>query len=49
MNDDTITVIKGKVETDEYFGGCPHCGGNNGFLNVGREALVGPTRTAFTS
>ncbi len=23
--------------TAEYFGGCPHCGGNDGFLNIGRE------------
>ncbi len=25
------------VTTDEYFGGCPHCGQNNGFINVGRD------------
>ena len=25
------------VTTDQYFGGCPHCGGNDGFLNVERE------------
>ena len=23
------------IETDEYFGGCPECGQNDGYLNVG--------------
>lgn len=23
------------VDTDQYFGGCPQCGGDNGYLNVG--------------
>lgn len=26
-----------QVTTDEYFGGCPHCGETDGYLNVGRE------------
>ena len=25
------------VTTGEYFGGCPHCGQNDGFMNIGRE------------
>jgi hypothetical protein len=25
-----------QVTTDEYFGGCPRCGKNDGYLNVGR-------------
>jgi hypothetical protein len=29
MNDEQKT-------TDSYFGGCPHCGGNDGYTNVGR-------------
>ena len=24
------------VTTDQYFGGCPYCGGNDGYLNVER-------------
>ena len=23
--------------TDQYFGGCPHCGGSDGYLNIGAE------------
>ena len=23
--------------TVEYFGGCPHCGRNDGYMNIGRE------------
>jgi hypothetical protein len=30
MNDDP----KAPVETDEYFGGCPQCGRNDGCFNV---------------
>lgn len=26
-----------KVRTTEYFGGCPHCGSSDGFLNFGRD------------
>lgn len=26
-----------KPTTDEYFGGCPRCGQNNGFINIGRD------------
>ena len=26
-----------KVTTDEYFGGCPTCGKNDGYLNVARD------------
>ena len=28
---------RANVTTDEYFGGCPHCGKNDEFMNVGRE------------
>ncbi len=24
-------------EPDQYFGGCPHCGGQDGYLNLGRN------------
>jgi hypothetical protein len=26
-----------QVTTDEYFGGCPQCGKNDGYTNVGRS------------
>jgi len=26
-----------KVETDEYFGGCAHCGKTDGYVNYGRD------------
>ena len=26
-----------KVTTDSFFGGCPHCGKGNSYLNVGRD------------
>ncbi len=26
-----------EITTDEYFGGCPECGENNGYLNVNRS------------
>ena len=25
------------ITTDEYFGGCPQCGRNDGYMNIGRE------------
>jgi len=25
------------MKVDNYFGGCPHCGGNDGYANVGRS------------
>lgn len=25
------------ITTDEYFGGCPHCGQTDGYLNVSRN------------
>ena len=25
------------ITTDAYFGGCPHCGANDGYMNVERE------------
>ena len=28
---------RANVTTDEYFGGCPHCGKNDELMNVGRE------------
>ena len=28
---------KAAVTTDDYFGGCPHCGKNDGYVNIGRE------------
>ena len=26
-----------EITTDEYFGGCPECGKNDGYLNVGKD------------
>ena len=26
-----------EVETDLHFGGCPHCGETDGYINIGRE------------
>ena len=34
---DNVLQFKPKPTTDETFGGCPHCGRNNGYLNVGRD------------
>ena len=34
---EVVRLANYKVETNEYFGGCPHCGKNDGYLNVGRE------------
>ncbi len=28
---------RASVTTDEYFGGCPICGGTSGCLNIGRD------------
>jgi hypothetical protein len=25
-----------KITTDNYFGGCPRCGGNDGYYNIGK-------------
>ncbi len=33
----TVLRFPKAVTTDQYFGGCPHCGGSDGFLNIGRE------------
>ncbi len=32
-----VVQFKQRVTTDQYFGGCPHCGGNDGYMNVGSE------------
>lgn len=32
-----VVTLRPKVTTDEYFGGCPHCGQNDGYLNIGRD------------
>ena len=32
-----VLPFKPKPTTDEYFGGCPHCGQNDGYMNIGRE------------
>ena len=29
--------VRANVTTDAYFGGCPHCGANDGYMNVERE------------
>ncbi len=29
-----------KTQTQHYFGGCPECGGQDGYTNVGRSHLV---------
>lgn len=34
-NNDTATTPM--ITTEEYFGGCPACGKNNGYLNIGRS------------
>ena len=33
---EVVDLFPQRVTTDEYFGGCPQCGKNNGFLNIGR-------------
>ena len=33
----TMQLDDRRVMTDEYFGGCPLCGSNDGYLNIGRE------------
>ncbi len=35
----SVTVLRFPMEvaTDQYFGGCPHCGGSDGFLNDGSQ------------
>lgn len=45
---EVITLPK-RVTTEEYFGGCPHCGGSSGFLNVGRVhwAVCGTHKTKW--
>lgn len=35
MND--VVTLQPKVTTDEYFGGCPHCGQNDGYINSGPD------------
>jgi len=32
-----VVTFEPKPTTDEYFGGCPHCGRSDGYVNVGRE------------
>ena len=32
-----VARFSARVTTTEYFGGCPHCGRNDGYLNIGRE------------
>ncbi len=34
---EVVKLESRRVTTDEYFGGCPHCGQTNGFLNLGRD------------
>ena len=29
--------VRANITTDAYFGGCPHCGASDGYMNVGRE------------
>lgn len=37
MESDTISDT---ITVSDYFGGCPHCGANHGFLNVGRAHWI---------
>lgn len=37
---EVVDLCPQRVTTDDYLGGCPHCGQNNGFLNVGRDHWV---------
>ena len=32
-----VVKLQPKVTTDEYFGGCPHCGETAGYINIGRD------------
>ena len=32
-----LLPFKPRPTTDEYFGGCPHCGQNDGYMNVERD------------
>ena len=34
---DNVVKFPERPETGEYFGGCPHCGQTDGYVNVGRE------------
>ena len=34
---DNVLPFKPKSTTDEYIGGCPHCGQNDGYINIGRD------------
>ncbi len=31
------SIAEPEIETDHYFGGCPHCGETDGYINVGRN------------
>ena len=33
---DSVSAAEQEVSTDEYFGGCPHCGKTDGYFNFGR-------------
>lgn len=33
---DVVKFESQRITTDEYFGGCPECGQNDGYLNIGR-------------
>ena len=32
-----VVQFQRPVTTDSYYGGCPHCGQNDGYLNDGRD------------
>ena len=32
-----VVTFKPRLTTDEYFGGCPHCRQNDGYMNIERE------------
>ena len=34
---DNVVKFPERPETGEYFGGCPHCGQTDGYVNIGRE------------